>query len=154
MNVLSVRKISDLAKKTDKKKKKKSSGVSPTSAIKKHLIAFGYVVGIVEHFNIFAGVRQDLYHYIDIVATHPTGEVLFIQVTSASNVSARIKKIQAVTDGTPQALALLNGSNTHLLVMGWDKRNKKIVMRDMAEHLNYPEIKIEDQRFRLVGNTI
>ena len=52
----------------------------------------GYKVAIVEHWNHFAQIRQDLFGFIDLLAIKP-GEVLAVQVTSVSNMSSRRNKI-------------------------------------------------------------
>lgn len=54
----------------------------------------GYTVGITEHFNSFARIRQDLFGFIDMVAVRPQGMgVLAVQTTSRANVNARLEKI-------------------------------------------------------------
>lgn len=57
----------------------------------------GYTCYISEHYNAFAKVRRDLFGWIDIVALHPDRKgVLGVQTTSGSNLSARIKKADAL----------------------------------------------------------
>lgn len=56
----------------------------------------GYTVGIVEKFNHFVKIRQDLYGFIDLIAFHPEkNEVLAIQACSNSggDVSAHVNKL-------------------------------------------------------------
>jgi hypothetical protein len=53
----------------------------------------GYLVAIVEHWNPFARIRQDLFGFIDLLAIR-RDETLAVQVT-ASGVSSRVKKIEA-----------------------------------------------------------
>jgi len=41
-----------------------------------------------------SGIRKDLWSFCDVLCLHPeSGEILAVQTTSASNMSARIKKI-------------------------------------------------------------
>lgn len=126
-------------------------GKTPTQAAIKYLKGLGYAVGIVEHWNSWAKIRQDLFGFIDLIAVSPSGVVLYAQVTSASNMSARIKKIKSITNGVPQALANLNGPTTRLLVMGYKKRNKaknkpaEILITDMKDLLDYPTIEVSEK---------
>jgi hypothetical protein len=68
---------------------------SPTQRAIKVLKAEGYIPAIVERWNAFAKIRQDLYGCIDIIAIKPF-EILGIQCTSDSNVSARVTKSVAI----------------------------------------------------------
>lgn len=70
------------------------SRVSPTQRTLKYLRAAGYVCQVVERWNPFAKVRQDLFGVIDIVALGASG-ILGVQCTSSPNVSARLSKIAA-----------------------------------------------------------
>lgn len=65
---------------------------SPTHRTKETLLEQGCkLVAIVEHWNSFAKVRQDLFGFIDILAVR-NGVVVGIQATSGTNLSARLKK--------------------------------------------------------------
>jgi hypothetical protein len=66
--------------------------MSPTQRSLKLLREQGYSVWIVEHWNHFARIRQDLFGCIDLLAIG-NGETLAVQTTSRSNVAARQKKI-------------------------------------------------------------
>ena len=66
--------------------------MSPTQRSLKMLRDQGYKVWIVEHWNPWARIRQDLFGCIDILAIG-NGETLAVQTTSRSNVAARQKKI-------------------------------------------------------------
>ena len=123
---------------------------TPTQAVKKFLIEQGYEVGIVEHWNSFARVRCDLFHFVDLIAVHPiSGKILYAQVTSASNMAARVAKIKSITTGVPQVLANFNSSMTRLLVMGYKKKTKTkpadILITDMKDLLEYPMIQVSDK---------
>lgn len=67
--------------------------MTPTARTKRMLEADGYVVAIVEKWNAFARIRQDLFGFIDLLAMKP-GVLLAVQVTSTGNISARIHKIE------------------------------------------------------------
>lgn len=58
----------------------------------------GYdVVQNVEYWNPYAKRRKDLFGFLDILAMRKgTREILGVQTTSGSNLSARIKKAQAL----------------------------------------------------------
>ncbi len=126
------------------------STVTPTSAVKKFLTEQGYEVGITEKWNSWAKIRQDLFGFVDLIAVHPiSGMILYVQITSASNMAARIKKIQGITNGVPQALANFNSSMTKLLVMGYKKKTKTkpadILIVDMRDKLEYPTLQVTDK---------
>ncbi|MDE2467327.1 MAG: hypothetical protein KGL35_00905 [Bradyrhizobium sp.] len=88
---------------------------SPTQRSLSHLRGLGYVCWIVEHWNHFTRRRQDLFGAWDILALRE-GEVLFVQTTSGSNVSARIRKI-ADNEYTPT----IRKAGVRLEVHGWRK---------------------------------
>ncbi|MFZ9649512.1 MAG: hypothetical protein ACO29C_05430, partial [Fluviibacter sp.] len=67
--------------------------MTPTQRSLAYLRDEGYLVAIVEHWNPFARIRQDLFGFIDLLAIR-RDETLAVQVT-ASGVSARVKKIEA-----------------------------------------------------------
>jgi hypothetical protein len=67
--------------------------MTPTQRSLKYLRDEGYLVAIVERWQPFARIRQDLFGFIDLLAIR-RDETLAVQVT-ASGVSARVKKIEA-----------------------------------------------------------
>lgn len=89
--------------------------MSLTLRTTKHLKEQGYLVATVEHYNSFTRRKHDLFGCIDLLAIG-NGETLAIQVTSRSNMSARIKKIQ-----DNLALPEMLRSKWRILVYGWDK---------------------------------
>ena len=96
---------------------------SPTQNSLKLLRSQGYEADVSEHWNSFTRQRKDLFGFVDIVAVKP-GEVLFVQTTSASNVSSRLKKI----DGIEAAkICLVAGVIIH--VHGWRKLKGRWVVR-------------------------
>ena len=77
------------------------------------------LVQIVERWNSFAKIRQDLWCF-DILAIDNQGNTVAVQVTSKSNVNARIKKIEE-----SDSLPWLRSANWTLLVEGWHKDKNK-----------------------------
>lgn len=82
---------------------------------KKHYEALGYKVATVEYYNAFTKRKHDLFGCIDLLAVG-NGETIAIQVTSKSNMSARIKKIEE-SDALPEMLR----SKWRVVVHGWFK---------------------------------
>jgi len=94
---------------------------SPTTRSLALMRKEGYVCAIVEHFNAWAGVRQDLYGFIDIVCLRGDKRgILGIQTTSTGNINARIKKIK---DNPIYKLWLKCGNG--IQVQGWSKKGAK-----------------------------
>jgi hypothetical protein len=94
---------------------------SPTSRTLSLLKKGGYTVAIVERWNQYSRTRHDLYGFADILAMKGT-ELLAVQATSGSNVSARITKILA----EPRALEWVRpGSQRFLSVIGWSKKGAR-----------------------------
>lgn len=99
---------------------------SPTQLTLKHLRKNGYqLVQVTERWNPFARVRQDLFGIIDVLAVSET-EVVGVQATSATNVSARIRKIED-SDATP----VLRKAGVRLLVHGWRKVGHRWTLREV-----------------------
>lgn len=70
--------------------------MSPTQRALAHCKANGWTAQVVEKWNSFAHVRVDLFGVIDLVVLDGQGGgPLGVQVTSGSNVAARIAKAQA-----------------------------------------------------------
>lgn len=90
---------------------------SPTQRSLKKLRDEGYTCAIVEHFNSFVRVRQDLFNFIDIVAIKEgIVGVLGIQTTTRAHVNERLKKIH----DNPISQLWLNTKN-HIIIHGWSK---------------------------------
>jgi hypothetical protein len=83
----------------------------------------GYHCEIVEKWNPWRRIRQDLWGWCDILAIR-RDEVLAVQVTS-SGVAARIKKIQE-----SDTVLRVREAGIRIEVHGWTKRaNGKYVLR-------------------------
>lgn len=78
----------------------------------------GYYAEVVERWLPFARVRKDFAGFIDILALRP-GEVLGVQTTSDSNVSARVNKITE-HDNWPT----VQQAGIRVTVHGWKKNAK------------------------------
>jgi hypothetical protein len=97
--------------------------MTPTQRSLAYLRDEGYLVAIVEHWNPFARIRQDLFGFIDLLAIR-RDETLAVQVT-ASGVSSRVKKIEA----SPH-LSRVREAGWKIFVHGWRKNAAgKYVMR-------------------------
>lgn len=95
--------------------------MTPTQRSLAELRRRGYTAQVVERWNSFAKIRQDLFGFIDIVAIQEgQNGVLAVQATSTPNMSARLEKAR----GTP-ALRVWLASGNRFLVWGWAKRGAR-----------------------------
>lgn len=88
---------------------------SPAQRSLKYLRDQDYTVAIVEYWNHFTQRRHDLFQFADLLAIREN-EVLLVQVTSGSNVSARVKKI---TEN--QHIGAVRKAGIRVEVHGWRK---------------------------------
>lgn len=93
---------------------------SPTQRTLQLLRAEGWTAQVVERWNVFAGIRQDLFRCIDVIAVKPGQGVLGVQATTGSNVAARVSKIQDLDE----ALIWLEAP-ARLEVWGWSKHGPR-----------------------------
>jgi len=97
-------------------KRIKMAKTSPTQRTLARLKSEDYdLVAITERWNPFAKIRQDLYGIIDILAIKDK-DTIALQVTSYSNIGARVKKITE-----SPALPFLRAAGWTILVEGWKK---------------------------------
>lgn len=96
-------------------------GMSPTQRTLKHYRGHGYIVGITEHWNPHAFIRQDLFGFIDVLAITATITVA-IQATSTGNMGARVNKILAL----PAAKLWAQGKKRYIIVIGWKKYKEAV----------------------------
>ena len=94
-------------------KKKRRSSISPTQRSLGMLREQGYACEIVERWNPWAKVRQDLFGIGDILAIKD-GETLLVQTTSRSNFNARVKKISE-----SEMLPAILKARWRVVVHGW-----------------------------------
>lgn len=96
---------------------------SPTQRSLEYLREQSYHCEVVEKWNPWKRVRQDLWGWCDILAIR-RDEVLAVQVTAAG-VAARIKKIQE-----SDTIARVREAGIRVEVHGWTKRaNGKYALR-------------------------
>lgn len=94
---------------------------SPTQRSLKHLRSLGYEAQVVEKWNAFAKIRQDLFGWIDIIAVHAEKPgVLGVQTTTSANLSARLEKARG--NGRLIKWLLCGG---RLTAHGWAKRGPR-----------------------------
>lgn len=96
--------------------RKKASGPSPTQRSLKLLRAEGWRVAIVEHWNVWAHIRQDLFGCIDLLALKD-GSTLAVQTTTSDHYAERVKKVQAA-----DAYQDMIDAGWTVVVHGWVKR--------------------------------
>ena len=101
--------------------------MSPTARTLKQLRDDGWLCQVVEHWNSFAKIRQDLFGFIDILAVRE-GQTLGIQVTTERNASARRSKM---LDTESHLRAFLRGGN---LVQLWTWQKRKSRWRYRVRH--------------------
>ena len=95
--------------------------ISPTQLSLAQLREDGWFCWITEHWNSYAKIRQDLWGFVDIIALKPN-QILGVQTTTASNMSARVKKI-----ADHENVGKVRESGVMLHVHGWhmDAKTKK-----------------------------
>jgi hypothetical protein len=76
----------------------------------------GYKCEVVESYNAFTKRKKDLFGIFDVLAVG-NEQTIGIQITSKSNMSTRIKKIQE-SEFLPELLR----SNWRIVVIGWFKK--------------------------------
>ncbi len=99
---------------------------SPTQRSLALLRERGYTAAVVERWNPYAKIRQDLFGCIDVVAVG-NGETVGVQACHYSDVSKRLEKI-----GNAEALPAIRAAGWRLLVMGWHKVKGRYVVREVG----------------------
>ena len=105
---------------------------SPMQLTLKNLKKAGFGTWIAEWYDARLGIKHDLFTFADIVAYHPDGArrgIWFVQVTSRSNHSARVKKILA----SEHARGLLE-AGARIAVISWSKKDERWV--DYTEEIS------------------
>jgi hypothetical protein len=93
--------------------------MSPTQRSLAHLKALGYAAKVVEHWNPWAKIRQDLFG-VDLLALKPGEPVLAVQCTTGSHHAARRVKLE---DGG--FVDLWKGSFASLEIWSWAKQGPR-----------------------------
>lgn len=94
--------------------------MTPTQRSLKWLRDNGYIAAVVEKWIPQTRRRLDLFNFIDILAVRGD-EVLGVQATSGSNVSARVRKSQE----QPAYSTWLQSVHRRFEVHGWAKRGPR-----------------------------
>lgn len=114
--------------------------MSPTQRSLRHLRDNGFLVQVVESYNAFTKRRLDLFGFIDLLAVAES-QLLGIQTTSGSNLSARRNKI--LGECREQARAWLSAGG-RIILHGWRKLKVKRGGKAVRYVLREIEITKED----------
>jgi hypothetical protein len=108
-------------------KRRKKSSMSPTRRTLLYLRKEGcQLVAITEHWNAWAGIRQDLFGIIDVLAIKDD-QIIAVQCCASSGVSKRVDKIAEAefknpeTGETCHTLSALLTAKIKVYVFGWSK---------------------------------
>ena len=93
--------------------------MTPMSRSLKKLRDEGWIPDVVESYNYFTKKRKDFFGIGDIAA-YRDGQLLLVQATSYSNISARVRKIE-----DSEHLDGLRDAGMRIEVWGWRKDPKK-----------------------------
>lgn len=88
---------------------------SPTQLSLRHLRGQGWTAAITEVWNPHAGIRQDLFGFIDVLAVRDD-QTLAVQTTTAHNALARVRKI-----ADSEHIAAIRKAGWSIHVHGWEK---------------------------------
>lgn len=95
--------------------------MTPTQLSIKKLKEDGFFCQVVERWNPFAHIRQDLFGAIDILGTGPgQAGCIGVQATTTGNINARFNKALAL----PAIRAFVTAGNK-FVVWGWAKRGPR-----------------------------
>jgi hypothetical protein len=98
---------------------------SPTQRSLDLLRERGYTAAVVERWNPWAKIRQDLFGCIDVLAVG-NGETLAVQACHYSDVSKRLEKI-----ANAEAIPAIRSAGWRLTVMGWRKVRGRWTVREV-----------------------
>lgn len=113
--------------------------MTPTQRSKQYAEKLGYTVAIVEKWNQWARVRQDLYGFGDLLCMRPNTPLLLVQTTSTGNISSRVNKIAAL----PESAHWLS-TGSQIEVWGWAKRGKKGTRKTWTlKKVVFPKVEID-----------
>ena len=96
---------------------------SPTQRTLALLRKGGWTAEVVEKWIPGANIRKDLFGFIDVVAIRGK-EILGVQCTSYSNISARVKKIEEHDN-----VAAVRDAGIGIQVHGWRKKDNRWQVR-------------------------
>lgn len=93
---------------------------SPTSRTLQYLRKNGWpLVQVVERYNPFSRKHTDLFGFADVIAMSPTQGTLLVQVTSGTNVGARLSKMR--NEYPEQVETAIATPNVSVEIHGWRK---------------------------------
>ncbi len=111
-------------------KRNRKQSKSPTQRSLAYLRKEGWTVAIVEKFNPFIKIRQDLWGFGDLICFHARRDlVLIVQTTTRANLISRIQKIRE----NATAILWLTGHHRRIEVHGWAKRFERGKIRPKYE---------------------
>jgi hypothetical protein len=109
--------------------------MTPNNRSRLMLISQGYEVDVCESFNFFTKRRKDAFGFADLLAIDDNHNgTLYVQVTTATNVLARKKKIKSL----PICKRILEADNRihihgwHVCNGFWDCRIHEITLENFA----------------------
>lgn len=97
---------------------------TPTQRSLKLMRDRGYLSAVTERWNPHARIRQDLFGIVDVLCLGD--DIIAVQTTSASNVSARVRKIE-----DSEALPALRRVGIRVVVHGWRKVKGRWQVREV-----------------------
>lgn len=98
---------------------------SPTARTLAKLKSDGYLAEVVERWIPAARKRKDLFGWCDVIGIRE-GETIAVQATSYTNISARVKKIEA-----SDTIAIARSAGWRIVVWGWHKKGSRWVCREV-----------------------
>jgi hypothetical protein len=99
---------------------------SPTQRSLALMRGRNYVAEVTEKWIPGANVRRDLWGFCDVLCLGPDGERVAVQATSASNVSARVKKI-----ADSPLVGVVRKAGIRIFVHGWFKKKHRWQVREV-----------------------
>lgn len=95
--------------------------MTPTARTKALLEKEGYLVAIVEHWNPWAKIRQDLFGFADLIGVNPQSRtVTLVQTCSDTDHARRRRKVLE-----SEAAAICAKAGVIVSVISWGKRKEK-----------------------------
>lgn len=118
------------------------SAKSPTARSMQYYREMGCIVHKAEHWNGFAGCRQDAFGIGDLLVAGKGFGILLVQSTSAPNVAARLTKARASI-----YIRTWLESGGRFIVQGWytqKQMDKSLLRNQPAKELRQEELMVGD----------
>jgi hypothetical protein len=88
----------------------------------------GFVAAVTERWNAFAGIRQDIWGFGDLLAAHAKERIIIlVQVTTRSNLASRLAKARARPE-----LAVWIRAGGFVELHSWRKRGRRWQVKRVA----------------------